>query len=441
MKRSALFATVLAAAAVTSAGEAQQMMSAPLPRFELGVYAGGAYTTDWLDLNRDATAFGEFADDDRLDRGFGFGFTPAFGATATYYLTPRFGVRAHGAYVPSDYPTRGEDDEAEFGIVGPTLGAVENFRDDDSDYPLNNWLADLSLVFRPWIANREGLLASTYLFAGGGVLVTDVAGQGFRGDPLIDPLPNARNCVPAYDALGACLSYDPDYATVGQGTAGVGFDFLPLGNRLGLFAELAVHGYDSPFHTRGDDDPLFGESLADDEFAFTTRLVGGVKIGLGNLAPATMPILPPPPMVDGAPLPPPPARGEQAIQVCVIEGRIVGDIDAVYLPSTGDTVVVEDGVRRPFAEAYPATPPEYAAGAEFFLNSDPIRFMDRRYVRLGLPRRVRPSQVTRIGEYQGVGIFGEAGVPTPPDVLYIPIRPGCEFQPYESEQAVRGVRG
>jgi hypothetical protein len=38
----------------------------------------------------------------------------------------------------------------------------------------------------------------------------------------------------------------------------------------------------------------------------------------------------------------------------------------------------------------------------------------------------------RIGEHAGVPLFSEAGWRGPLEVLYIPVRPGCVFQPYQA---------
>jgi hypothetical protein len=39
-----------------------------------------------------------------------------------------------------------------------------------------------------------------------------------------------------------------------------------------------------------------------------------------------------------------------------------------------------------------------------------------------------------------VSLFAEAGQ-TRPDVIYVPVRPGCEFQPYQAEVKTGSVRG
>ena len=41
----------------------------------------------------------------------------------------------------------------------------------------------------------------------------------------------------------------PGYATVGQGTLGLGVDLVSLSSMIGLFGELGAHIYDSPTHS------------------------------------------------------------------------------------------------------------------------------------------------------------------------------------------------
>jgi hypothetical protein len=50
------------------------------------------------------------------------------------------------------------------------------------------------------------------------------------------------------------------------------------------------------------------------------------------------------------------------------------------------------------------------------------------------------NELARTGEYQGVPVFAEAGMARP-DVVYVAVRPGCEFQPYQTEVKAGGVRG
>ena len=391
--RRILSVAAVAAGLAVGASEVQaqdDMMGRRASLFDLGIYAGGSWTTSWFEIG---------------DEGYQVGYGPIFGAAATYWASPSFGVRLHGAYFPTQLPQG--DSEA-------------GFEDGNDEYVMNNWLYDLDLVFRPFFfGGGSPLMSSVYFFLGGGGLTTNIAG-----------LPAARGgvgypCVNAYRSAGVCLSQDPEYASVGQGNIGIGFDLLSLAG-LGIFGELAVHGYDSPAH-------VYNENTAQDKFAFTPRASIGLKFGFGGRQEEVIvpPVAPPPP-------PPalPAAPEMQTIRVCVVEGTALREVEAMYNPATGDTTVAGQA----FSTAYPATT-GYASGATWYINNEAITINRRRYVRFGLPRVVSPTDVTRTGEYQGVGVFTDASATGTPDVIYIPVRPGCEFQPFQLEQQTRGVRG
>ena len=62
--------------------------------FDLGLYGGVQYTSDWFEIS---------------DEGFKTGFGPIFGAQATFWATPMIGVRVHGGYFPTGLP-EGDDE-------------------------------------------------------------------------------------------------------------------------------------------------------------------------------------------------------------------------------------------------------------------------------------------------------------------------------------------
>ncbi|HEX7240277.1 MAG TPA: hypothetical protein VF263_08440 [Longimicrobiaceae bacterium] len=364
--------------------------------FDLGIYAGGAYTSSWFEIG---------------DEGMKPGFSSAFGATATYWGLPWFGVRLNGTYFPTQLPQGGEDD---------SLG------DDQNDLVVNNWFADLGLVFRPaFLTSSIGsFLANPYLFLGGGALITNEA-----GNPAA-PRAGGFACVPNYIRSGVCLSYDPEYATVGQGNVGIGFDILPLTSGVGLFGELAVHGYDSPAH-------VYVENTASDKFAFTTRGVLGLKFAFGGSAPEEVivppAVLPPPPAV----LPPPPPATE-TVTVCVVEqGGMLSNVSATYNPATGDTTLANGQRIRDMQ-----TGGMYAAGQTWYVSEQPVTFNGQRYVPFGVTRIIQPGDLTSAGTVNGVPVFRETNAPTgTSNVIYVPVRYGCEFRPYNPEAAARAVRG
>ncbi len=398
----AVTAAFAVAGAAMSAGDAEAQIDRRASAFDLGLYGGGSVTSSWYET---------------AGTDYRIGGAPMFGAQGTLWFTPGIGVRLHGGLATSTFP-----------IADRGLFDFGGHDEDHTDRPLNNWFYDLSLAFRPWItdAGAGNLMASTYFFIGGGGLTTSIGGHNQRGF-----------CT--FAAEGVCLSRSPSEATVGQGTAGVGFTLFPITPGIGVFAELATHGYSAPVHNdwtgmAGNPNVTRGE----DNFAFTTRLVAGLAFAFGDLMPAPPP--PPPP----APTPPPPAPEpeERAITVCVVDGTQLREVQATFFPETGDTLVMVAGEQVPFAQAYP-TDEQYAAGQQWFVQDLPITFQDRRYVKFGLPRVVSPDQLTYIGMHEGVTVWGEAGVDEPgdaPEVIYIPVRPGCEFQPYQAEEEIR-VRG
>ena len=149
----------------------------------------------------------------------------------------------------------------------------------------------------------------------------------------------------------------------------------------------------------------------------------------------------PRPLRPTRPAPAAPAAPEgREIRVCILQGGELQTVSATYRPASGDTVAMRGGRERAFADAYPVGR-EYAARTGWFMNNRPVSFMDRSYVRVGLTRIIPSEELIRIGEYQGIPLFGEARTGAPPDVLYVPVRPGCEFQPYGLEETVRSPRG
>ncbi len=365
-------------------------------RFDAAVYGGISYTTDWLEVD---------------GVGFGFGFQPIIGGAATFWAAPRIGLRAHGAYIPAELPAN--EDFADFPIPDGRI--------------LNVWLADLDLMYRPWAIapDASDWLSSAYLWLGGGVLISNPAGDG-----------GGQECVQVYLSADACLPYDAK--TVAQGTIGLGLDLIPLTRNLSIYTELGLHVYDSPFEV--GDSPGFvdlscpGECEGSDQLVLTPRLVGGLKLKLGQRRPPVAVFIPPPPP------PPPVAPLEEQVQLCVVVDGLPRYVRASYRPDSGDTVVVtEQGISRPFAAVYPGTP-TVASDRTWYINNEPVFMNGRKYQKVSLPRTLAAEQLSRSGSYEGVPVFtlrGEAAS----DDFYLPVVDGCQFQRYQREEEIRRVRG
>jgi hypothetical protein len=127
---------------------------------------------------------------------------------------------------------------------------------------------------------------------------------------------------------------------------------------------------------------------------------------------------------------------ELALQLCVVLDQEMRIVDAIFLPSSGDTVVVVEGRREPLAERYPYQPWVYAAETSWYGNDEPVVHLGNEYLRYGLPRLVKPEEVTRVGEYRGVSLYASPADPTP-ETIYVPLAAGCEAQPYRMVQSLR----
>ena len=224
------FAAALVALGAAGHAQAQDMTVRTAPQFDIGIFAGGAYTTNWFTIG------GE---------GYKPEFSPVFGAEATYWLSPTFGVRLDGKYLPSHMPN------------GPQY--------ESTHWPQNVWTYDLDLLWRPMFWSSTGFMSSMYVFVGGGGLTADPFGPGTECLALA---PFAAN--------GVCISGNAKHGTVGQGVAGLGFDVFPLTSSLGVFLEAGVHGYDSPAHV------FENAQNAEDKFTFTPYAVLGLKMGFGG---------------------------------------------------------------------------------------------------------------------------------------------------------------
>lgn len=77
----------------------------------------------------------------------------------------------------------------------------------------------------------------------------------------------------------------------------------------------------------------------------------------------------------------------------------------------------------------------YAAGTAWLKNNEPIWVYGVRLVKYGQPRKLHANQLWWIGEFGGVPVYVEAGAPRV-YVIYAPVNPACEFQPYIGQLAL-----
>jgi hypothetical protein len=160
------------------------------------------------------------------------------------------------------------------------------------------------------------------------------------------------------------------------------------------------------------------------------RLGVSYRPGGQRARPADVPRFAPPPVAATPP-------ADRPLRVCVVQDGRLADVAATYSAQRADTLVGD----RTLAQAHPAEALPYAGSQPWFINNEPIAPAGRRFVKYGLPRVLPAGELRPAGEYRGVPIFAEAGGTGETRVFYVPVRPGCEFQPYQTETVTGGVRG
>ena len=121
------------------------------------------------------------------------------------------------------------------------------------------------------------------------------------------------------------------------------------------------------------------------------------------------------------------------MSVCVIQNGQLQTVSAMFQPTSQDTMIGN----QQFATVHPTTAPNYAAGSSWFVQQDTMAFNNGTWVKFGVTRVIQPPQLQRVGDNMGTPLFAEAGRAAPYEVLYVPVRPGCEFQPYQPREVIR----
>lgn len=301
-----------------------------------------------------------------------------YGGRLGLFLSERFQVEADGWYSPQD---RSETDS--FCCTGARATEVD--------------ASGLSARLNYNHPLGELLGASSQLVVGGGVVRTTYAFGGGTAD---------TEAVSSYGATALA------------------------GLRLGLVDRVSMR-LDGVVDHMPNHEPSANTNVH--ARAGLSLLLGGARApvvaAVAPAAPAPAPMAPP-----AAPVA---ASLDEAIRICVVDGNRLRDVDAIYIAARGDTVVVVDGQRRPFGSVYPASGAGYA---QIQSESGVITVSDREYVRFGVPRVIPSTQIEWVGESDGVGLYTQTGSQAPHEVLYLPLRPGCEFQPYRMRETIR-VRG
>ncbi|HEX2081719.1 MAG TPA: hypothetical protein VHG08_28705 [Longimicrobium sp.] len=156
-------------------------------------------------------------------------------------------------------------------------------------------------------------------------------------------------------------------------------------------------------------------------------LIAALCAACGPNAPPEAPQAAPAPAPAARRHPPPPAEDCRCITICFVRNGQLREVPARYNLRIGELQTVDS---LPITTLAPLTG-EYASVAGWYVNREPIRFRGRPYARYGFPRVLAIPEITKVGEYRGVGVYAEAAdTASAARVVYLPTRPGCEFQPY-----------
>ncbi|MFL5537570.1 MAG: hypothetical protein ACJ8J0_01175 [Longimicrobiaceae bacterium] len=116
---------------------------------------------------------------------------------------------------------------------------------------------------------------------------------------------------------------------------------------------------------------------------------------------------------------------EPWVNYCIVRGGRLESVTADLLAG-GDTVYGGMAISK----AFPIDS-TYALNAGWYRDNESIPFARGRYVKYGQVWILATTDVVPTGIFHGVTVFVEAGVSrVRPEALYVPVQPGCEFQPY-----------
>jgi len=125
------------------------------------------------------------------------------------------------------------------------------------------------------------------------------------------------------------------------------------------------------------------------------------------------------------------SQDTRQIRQCLIKDGVIAEVDGEYDLSTGKKTVKLNGNVVDF-DKLEATK-DYASQQTWFINNEELTINGIKFVKYGLPRVLGVNEIEKAATYKGVGVYIEAGMKTIGEVIYLPVRPGCEFQPYQKK--------
>ncbi len=265
---------------------------------------------------------------------------PRLGGTLGYWFSDKVGVRANYKYQDAGFKNAGAE------------GSGDNVGELVDDINMHSGSGDLLFRFKAPNESWMGTEFLPYLALGLGAKWTNTRGDRFLCQ---DPTENKEwNCqpfaVPGNTTTDFVLAEDKTI----MGLVGLGAD-MRISPRLAITLEANDRIFRPAFAraVKTASPTVFSLPNGDSRISKWTHEFGvdlGLKLLFGlatppvvYVAPAPAPAPPPPP----APMAPPAPR-EDAIQVCVVDPTQPNGLrmqNAIFLPATGDTMVMVNGNR------------------------------------------------------------------------------------------------
>ena len=127
--------------------------------------------------------------------------------------------------------------------------------------------------------------------------------------------------------------------------------------------------------------------------------------------------------------------------VCVVDrttDRGLRDLDAKRA-ANGSVVLLVDNTMLSIDQVHPVGVTAGYAGQEiWYTRGQPVTLQGSAYMKYGGERRVPLDQLRRVGDYQGVPLYGAPADTVRPQAVYVPVRVGCIFTAYVREDLYRG---
>ena len=427
-------------------------------KFDIGVFGGGSWFSTMLSEDHIANS----NEDANIKYEAGW----LAGGQATFWLSPRLGLRADLAY--SERPLQDSDDPFNEGV---------NLAED-----INLWGISGDLMFRFKEPNERwmGREFLPYLALGLGIQRTNPASNVVAGTVDASLEPDAEDGL--IFSAGASDFMLADDNTL-MGLVGLGGD-LRMSPNFALRLEVNDRIFDPQIFalTRTGTPPVFSLTDGDEDVGKVTHWVSG-QLGLhlltGLQRPAQVVVAPPPPAAPAAPAAPAPAERMDALSVCVVDPAAPGGlrtVNALYRTQRRDTVVVAMGDTVAFRTRLPSGI-TLAPSATWYVQGQPLAFefetAPRRaeFLTVGTSRVVPASDLVYLGRSGGVPVYAARGdvsaVATQwtsaldassdddltvilndrqplrtafndVEVLYVPVQPyGCVFQAVQRQEEVR----